>query len=62
MMERMHSRLAVLGATGSIGRQALEVAASHADHLRVTVRDTDENDRLIAAAVELALPAPVAAS
>ena len=33
-----------------------------ADHLRVTVRDTDENDRLIAAAVELALPAPVAAS
>ena len=33
-----------------------------ADHLRVTVRDTDENDRLIAAARELALPAPVAAS
>ena len=32
----MHSRLAVLGATGSIGRQALEVAASHAGQLRVT--------------------------
>ena len=30
-----------------------------ADHLRVTVRDTDENDRLIAAARELALPAAV---
>jgi histidinol-phosphate aminotransferase len=34
-----------------------------ADHLRVTVRDTDENDRLIAAARELApVSAPAAAS
>ncbi len=31
----MQARLAVLGATGSIGRQALEVAAAHADRLRV---------------------------
>ena len=30
------ARLAILGATGSIGRQALEVAAAHPDRLRVT--------------------------
>ena len=29
-------RLAVLGATGSIGRQAIEVAAAHRDRLRLT--------------------------
>jgi histidinol-phosphate/aromatic aminotransferase/cobyric acid decarboxylase-like protein len=34
-----------------------------ADHLRVTVRDTEENDRLIAAARELApVPSPAGAS
>jgi 1-deoxy-D-xylulose-5-phosphate reductoisomerase len=32
----MHARLAVLGATGSIGRQAIEVAAAHPDRLRIT--------------------------
>ena len=31
----MQARLAVLGATGSIGRQALEVASAHRDRLRV---------------------------
>src|SRR5207302_1715211 len=30
------TRLAILGATGSIGRQALEVVAAHPDRLRVT--------------------------
>ena len=31
----MHARVAVLGATGSIGRQAVEVAGAHRDRLRV---------------------------
>ena len=30
------TRIAILGATGSIGQQALEVVAAHPDKLRVT--------------------------
>lgn len=47
------TRLAILGATGSIGRQALEVAAAHRDRLRVVAlgsgSDADELARLAAA-------------
>jgi len=43
------TRLAILGATGSIGRQALEVVAAHADRLRVT-RTGHRGDDLVALA------------
>ncbi|MDP9281807.1 MAG: 1-deoxy-D-xylulose-5-phosphate reductoisomerase, partial [Chloroflexota bacterium] len=37
------TRLAILGATGSIGRQALEVVGSHPDRLRVTALASARN-------------------
>jgi len=43
------TRLAILGSTGSIGRQALEVAAAHPDRLRVT-RTAHRGDDLVAVA------------
>jgi 1-deoxy-D-xylulose-5-phosphate reductoisomerase len=43
------TRLAILGATGSIGRQALEVVAAHPDRLRVT-RTGRRGDDLVALA------------
>ncbi|HEY8648995.1 MAG TPA: 1-deoxy-D-xylulose-5-phosphate reductoisomerase [Candidatus Limnocylindria bacterium] len=45
-------RLAILGATGSVGRQALEVAAAHRDRLQVTAlaaRTREDELRRIAA-------------
>lgn len=46
----MTTRLAVLGATGSIGRQALEVAAAHPERLRVVAvsarRDAEALEQL----------------
>lgn len=46
---RAATRLAILGVTGSIGRQALEVAAAHPDRLRVT-RTGHRADDLVALA------------
>lgn len=43
------TRLAILGATGSIGQQALEVVAAHPDRLRVT-RTAGRGDDLVAVA------------
>jgi 1-deoxy-D-xylulose-5-phosphate reductoisomerase len=43
------ARLAILGVTGSIGRQALEVVAAHPDRLRVT-RTGHRGDDLVALA------------
>ena len=37
------TRLAILGATGSIGRQALDVVRSHSDRLRVTALASGRN-------------------
>src|SRR2546428_7163000 len=46
-------RLAVLGATGSIGRQALEVVRAHPDRLRVVALGANRNvDELRALAAE----------
>src|SRR2546426_11795737 len=47
------TRLAVLGATGSIGRQALDVVRAHPDRLRVVALGANRNaDELGALAVE----------
>jgi 1-deoxy-D-xylulose-5-phosphate reductoisomerase len=42
------ARLAILGATGSIGRQALEVVAAHPDRLRVTALASAHDERALA--------------
>ena len=42
------TRLAILGATGSIGRQALDVVAAHPDRLRVTAVASARNERGLA--------------
>ena len=42
------TRLAILGATGSIGRQALDVVAAHPDLLRVTAIASARNARALA--------------
>ena len=39
----MVTRVAILGATGSIGRQALEVVMAHPDRLRATVLASRRN-------------------
>lgn len=44
----MTTRLAILGATGSIGRQALDVVAAHRDRLRVTGLASARNERALA--------------
>ena len=45
----MVTRLAILGATGSIGRQALDVVAAHPDRLRVTALASARNASALAA-------------
>ncbi len=45
----MTTRLAILGATGSIGRQALEIVRAHPDRLRVTALSADTNAASLAA-------------
>src|SRR5512146_431455 len=42
------TRLAILGATGSIGRQALDVVAAHPDRLTVTAIAGARNERALA--------------
>ena len=44
-----HTRLAILGATGSIGRQALEVVAAHRDKLRVVALAAGRDDDALGA-------------
>ena len=44
----MTIRLAILGATGSIGRQALEVARAHPERLRVVALSADSNATALA--------------
>lgn len=44
----MTTRLAILGATGSIGRQALDVVAAHPDRLRVTALASARNGKALA--------------
>ena len=46
MSERL--RVAILGSTGSIGRQALEVAAAHSDRIQVVALAAHSNHRLLA--------------
>ena len=54
----MTIRLAVLGATGSIGRQALEVARAHPERLRVVALSADGNATALAElAAEHGVPA-----
>ena len=45
-------RLAILGSTGSIGTQALDVARSHPELFRVTVLAANTNDSLIEKQIE----------
>ncbi len=44
----MTTRLAILGSTGSIGTQALEVAAVHPDRIKVVALAANSNDKLLA--------------
>jgi 1-deoxy-D-xylulose-5-phosphate reductoisomerase len=44
----MTTRLAILGSTGSIGTQALEVAAANPDRIKVVALAAHHNDRLLA--------------
>ena len=44
----MTTRLAILGATGSIGRQALDVVAAHPDRLRVTALASARSGKALA--------------
>lgn len=48
MMGRVTTRLAVLGATGSIGRQALEIAHANAERLSVVALSADTNASALA--------------
>ncbi len=48
----MLKRIAVLGSTGSIGTQALEVAAAHPDRFRVVALAAHHNDKLLAEQLE----------
>ncbi len=48
----MPKRLAILGSTGSIGTQALEVAAVHPDKFRVVALAAHHNDSLLAEQLE----------
>lgn len=43
----MQQRLAILGSTGSIGTQALEVVAAHPDKLKIAVLAANHNDTLL---------------
>ncbi len=48
MSENNRQRLALLGSTGSIGTQALEVVAAHPQHFEVTVLSAHRNVELLA--------------
>lgn len=51
-------RVAVLGCTGSIGTQALDVCRQHADRLQVTALSVNSStSELVAAAREFSVPA-----
>ena len=43
----MRKRVAVLGSTGSIGTQTLDVIASHPDRLEVVALAADRNESLL---------------
>ncbi len=45
-------RVAVLGSTGSVGTQALEVIEEHPDRLKVATLAAGENAKLLAAQVQ----------
>lgn len=51
-------RVAILGCTGSIGNQALDVCRQHADRLQVTALSVNSStSELVAAAREFSVPA-----
>ena len=51
-------RVAILGCTGSIGTQALDVCRQHADRLQVTALSVNSSTcELVAAAREFSVPA-----
>ena len=51
-------RVAILGCTGSIGTQALDVCRQHADRLQVTALSVNSStSELVAAAREFSVPA-----
>jgi 1-deoxy-D-xylulose-5-phosphate reductoisomerase len=53
-------RVALLGSTGSIGRQAVDVLAAHPDQFRVTALATGSNARLLSEQVVALRPTAVA--
>jgi 1-deoxy-D-xylulose-5-phosphate reductoisomerase len=53
-------RVAILGSTGSVGTQALQVVERHSDRLAVTALAAGDNDELLAAQVRRFAPAVVA--
>jgi len=53
-------RVAILGSTGSVGTQALQVVERHADRLAVAALAAGDNDELLAAQVRRFAPAVVA--
>ncbi|HWQ61946.1 MAG TPA: 1-deoxy-D-xylulose-5-phosphate reductoisomerase, partial [Negativicutes bacterium] len=53
----MLKRLSILGSTGSIGTQALEVVAAHPDRFKVVALAAHHNDRLLAEQLERFRPA-----
>lgn len=52
----MRKRIAILGSTGSIGRQTLEVALALPEYFEVAVLAAGTNDALLAKQIELARP------
>jgi 1-deoxy-D-xylulose 5-phosphate reductoisomerase len=55
----MKKRIAILGSTGSIGRQALDVISQYADNFQVVALATNRNIELLAQQVEAFRPAYV---
>lgn len=55
----MKKRIAILGSTGSIGRQALDVIYQHADDFQVVALTTNRNTELLAQQVQTFHPAYV---
>lgn len=55
----MKKRIAILGSTGSIGRQALDVMYEHADKFQVVALTTNRNVELLAQQVEVFHPSYV---
>ena len=45
-------KISILGSTGSIGRQALDVVRSHADQFQISVLAANENDKLFEQQIE----------